>query len=643
MQPGQMVGPFKLLSPLGQGAMGVVHLAEYNKNGAKVALKLIAPHLAVANPQGLARFEREAHILRQLNHPNIVRLYGYGRTGQTPFYAMEFLQGEPMDKLLQRRERLTWEEVLDYGTQLALALQHAHERGIIHRDLKPSNLILGQGNVLKLTDFGIAKDLDSTQLTSAHCAVGTAAYMSPEQCRALKDIDNRSDIYSFGIVLYEWLTGQKPFRADNAVEMFKHHLDSKAPRASRTVPEIPIQLDTLIAQMMEKKRELRPRDAATVADALGRIREKITAMQSAGADMAKSPQKLKKASAEDREVAKLIRNKGRTSKSGKGTPIYEKGWFVTVGAVVLLVAFSSLIYVLLFKPPSAQTLLDKTKALVEEGTPESIDQAVTGPIAAWDKNYSQQNDELAKTMAKWKSRALRDQVEDQIHRYLKAQNRGRPFKAQNDDEETAFQAAKEESDGKLDKAMKSWKEIGEKSSLGLRETAKAHIAAIEIILKSDDVYKAVFNNPAMDGSLHIYKGNWKIGFDGYRLKNNFPDPNGAWFKYTQLKDKLGIYAYQDKFPDPEKPEDDPLPHWLLANWALASLSPPSESAEEQIKQRNESLRNFLNVIKKTPDRSVARHNCLHLLDVYDDFPEAKLDPTLLNQFKAFVGKPPGSN
>ncbi len=647
MQPGQMVGPFKLISPLGQGAMGVVHLAEYTKNGAKVALKLIAPHLAVANPQGLARFEREAQILRQLNHPNIVRLYGYGRTGQTPYYAMEFLQGEPMDKLLARRERLTWEEVLDYGTQLALALHHAHERGIIHRDLKPSNLIVANGNLLKLTDFGIAKDLDSTQLTSAHCAVGTAAYMSPEQCRALKDIDNRSDLYSLGIVLYEWLTGQKPFRADNAVEMFRHHLDSKAPRASRVVPEIPIQLDSLIVQLMEKKRELRPRDGAAVAEALGRIREKVTAMHSAGLDAAKSPQKLKKASAEDREAAKLIRNKGRSSKS-KSPPFYEQGWFVIVAAALLLGGLSTLVYVLMFMPPSAQALVDKTKALVEKGTADSIEEAVDGPIAIWEKNYGNRTDELATAMSRWKSRALRNQAEDQFYRFLKAHTKGRPFKAQNEDEEIAFQAIKEENDGKIEKAQKTWKDIGDKSPLGLREAAKAHLAAIALVLKSGEGYRNSFNLPIENGQVAELKGNWKTAFDAYRLKSNFFDLNGALFKYNELKEKIGLYPYVDsegkaRFPDPDKATDE-LPLWLLANWELANIPPPpaGETAEEQVRKRNETLKGILETMKNT-NQVVARHNCFHLLDVYGDFPEAKVDIALMNQFKIFVGRKSGND
>jgi len=621
--------------------MGVVHLAEYTKNGAKVALKLIAPHLAVANPQGLARFEREAQILRQLNHPNIVRLYGYGRTGQTPYYAMEYLQGEPMDKLLQRRERLTWEEVLDYGTQLALALQHAHERGIVHRDLKPSNLILCQGNILKLTDFGIAKDLDSTQLTSAHCAVGTAAYMSPEQCRALKDLDNRSDIYSFGIVLYEWLTGQKPFRAENAVEMFKHHLDSKAPRASRTVPEIPIQLDSLIAQMMEKKRELRPKDAATVAESLGRIQEKVTAMQSAGAEVAKSPHKLKKASAEDKEAARLIRGKGKSGKSSQTTPFYEKGWFVALAAIGFLGVFSTLIYVLLFMPPSAQTLADQTKALIEEATPDSIDKAINGPIALWDKNYSQRDDDLSKSMTKWKKTALRNQVEDQLYRFLKAQNRGKPFKAQNELEETAYQAVKEENDGKLEKALKLWKEIGDKAPLGFRETAKAHIAAIEEVQKANEAYLETYRAVFREGVMPEFKGNWKIGFDSYRLKYQMNDTNGAWAKFTQLKDKIGIYPYQDKFPDADKPLEDYLKLWLYANKELSQIPPPADSIEDQNRERNEQLRKYLDSFK-VMEKTLVRGSVLHLLDVYDDFPEAKVDLSLMNQFKVLIGKSPGN-
>jgi len=148
-----------------------------------VALKFISSALT-SNETSMARFEREAEILKQLKHPNIVRLFGAGKHQRIPYYAMEFVEGESLDRVLARRGgKLPWEEVVELGQQLCAALQHAHEQGIIHRDLKPSNLMLLKDGTLKLTDFGIAKDLDVTALTEAHCTVGTASYMSPEQCR----------------------------------------------------------------------------------------------------------------------------------------------------------------------------------------------------------------------------------------------------------------------------------------------------------------------------------------------------------------------------------------------------------------------------------------------------------------------------
>src|SRR5206468_9649378 len=140
------------------------------------------------------RFEREWEILKQLKHPNIVRLIATGRISGTPFYAMEFVEGEALDEVMARRGRISWEEVVRLGRQLCAALQHAHEKGIVHRDLKPSNLIMLKDDTLKLTDFGIAKDMDVTALTAQNLTVGTAAYMSPEQCRGEKTVSAKSDL-----------------------------------------------------------------------------------------------------------------------------------------------------------------------------------------------------------------------------------------------------------------------------------------------------------------------------------------------------------------------------------------------------------------------------------------------------------------
>ena len=172
------------------------------------------------------------------------------------------------------------------GKPLCAALQHAHDKGIIHRDLKPSNLMMTKEGVLKLTDFGIAKDIDVTALTGANNTIGTAAYMSPEQCKGERQLTGKSDVYSLGVVFYELLTGRKPFMAESSVDMFLLHVQGTFTRPAQLNPEIPIWLDTLVCQMMEKRPEHRPRDAAMVGQVLEEIEEKIASQLSAGADVA---------------------------------------------------------------------------------------------------------------------------------------------------------------------------------------------------------------------------------------------------------------------------------------------------------------------------------------------------------------------
>jgi serine/threonine protein kinase len=286
MLEGQQFGPFHIDKELGSGAMGSVYRGTYSETGQRVAIKIMAPGLA-ASDSALKRFEKEAAILKQMKHPNIVRLFGVGKFKGTRYYAMEYVEGQSLDRVLARRGKLPWEDVLKYGRQLCLALQHAHEQGIVHRDLKPSNLMILPDGTLKLTDFGIAKDLDGTALTEANCTVGTAAYMSPEQCRGERNLTPKSDLYSLGIVFYELATGRKPFQAETAMEMFLCHVEGTFERPSRLVLDLPVWFDTLICQLMEKQPEKRPLNAAAVTEALDRIQEKVEAQQSAGVDAAR--------------------------------------------------------------------------------------------------------------------------------------------------------------------------------------------------------------------------------------------------------------------------------------------------------------------------------------------------------------------
>src|SRR5262245_56346749 len=333
MLVGRKFGPFIIDKELGSGAMGTVYRATYEKTGQRVAVKVMIAGLGTSET-AQARFEREGEILKQLNHPNIVRLFGVGKSHGTRYYAMEYIQGEPMDKVLQRRGQRPWQDVAVIAQQICAALQHAHQQGIIHRDLKPSNLMMLPDGTVKLTDFGIAKDLDVTQITAANCTVGTAAYMSPEQCRGERNLTARSDLYSFGVMCYELLTGEKPFKAETPMEMFMLHVEGTFERPSRRVLDIPVWLDTLVCQLLEKQPDKRPLDAATVRLALGQVKEKVEAQQSAGVEAAKRravdrPRGQAGLDETDKDAARTLLQ--RKAKKKKPKPLYKQKWLQGVG------------------------------------------------------------------------------------------------------------------------------------------------------------------------------------------------------------------------------------------------------------------------------------------------------------------------
>lgn len=373
MHVGQTIGPFEIEKELGSGAMGSVYRAIFHQDDKPdrlVALKVIAFGLS-GNQQALQRFEREYKILKQLKHPNIVRNLASGQYKGTPFFAMEYVAGKSLDKVMTERQSaaptkppFTWEEVVELGKPLCSALQHAHDKGIIHRDLKPSNLMLTEESILKLTDFGIAKDVDVTALTGANNTIGTAAYMSPEQCKGERQLTGKSDLYSLGVVFYELLTGRKPFMAESSVDMFLLHVQGTFARPAQLNPDIPIWLDTLVCQMMEKKPEHRPRDAAMVGQVLEEIAEKVASQASAGAGLAGArlgPREI--GNAEDRAAARAIRAGSRKKKlRKKRRPVHNRGWFVIVACLLVIGGMSWVIYEFAIAPPSAESLVQKLEA-----------------------------------------------------------------------------------------------------------------------------------------------------------------------------------------------------------------------------------------------------------------------------------------
>lgn len=272
---GEKLGSFRIEAILGTGAMGVVYRGISETTGKPAAVKVISGELAQKS-KSYERFRREAEILKQFRHPNIVRFLAVGRYQGTSYFAMEYVAGETLEQMLRRQGPRPWREIVELAIQTCEALHYAHEHGVVHRDLKPSNLMVSEEGQIKLTDFGIAKDLDATALTATGRTLGTAAYMAPEQIRGTPEVSHKTDLYALGVVLYQMLTGRVPFEGSSAVVLMHCHMNEPPPRPSARVAEIPVALDKLVVQLMAKDPNDRPWDAAAVAVSLGEIRDKAS-------------------------------------------------------------------------------------------------------------------------------------------------------------------------------------------------------------------------------------------------------------------------------------------------------------------------------------------------------------------------------
>ncbi|MCC6578853.1 MAG: serine/threonine protein kinase [Phycisphaeraceae bacterium] len=276
------LGPYRIIRKLGEGGMGAVFHGIEDGSERPAAIKLLP--LSLARQEGFRlRFEIEIETLRKLEHPNIIRLFGFGEEAGQLFYAMEFVEGSSLQDELDRGRRFSWRETAELGLQLCQALRHAHLRGIIHRDIKPANVMLTRDGTAKLADFGIARLYGVSGMTLDGGTIGTANYMAPEQVDG-GTVTDRSDLYALGGTFYALLAGQPPFVAKSLMQLFQMQKNQEPAPVTALAPKTPKELEIVIAAMLRKEPAQRIANAMMLAKSLQGVIDAVTLREQQGVE-----------------------------------------------------------------------------------------------------------------------------------------------------------------------------------------------------------------------------------------------------------------------------------------------------------------------------------------------------------------------